>query len=473
MSPAPAGAAVIGIVHPADEEPSRATAGWQHVEVARPIALGPDGRDSAWRAPTSWPAPQWIDELRRRTSRRYLVVGRTDDLKFNGTVADNKTYNDYLAGRRRDAAVTALEAAGVNGGEIISRIESEAAAALLTGCGVVAPGGSSQQGRLALPTARCRSRRARAGRYGIRPGPATAPLRRHKTGADVGGGSVTDAPTSTRSTSGRHSAAATAAVGRGRGRGPAYSSRARRPAAAEDPLDRIDWPPPQDYRVRLAPEVGQPDSRVAGRHHPDRGRDARRMEGRGRPSCRATSAAAVRPARSRSRSPRDRDFWEAVLRFAYDTRTEADPGGRLTEPAGWAMTFRSDAFAGALAFGPALMASSIPPSTAKASGPDAEQKFVLAAAILAAGAIVGETLNERDGPESTVDIDKLIDQLPMERRTRVSATVDYTVDLQRRRRPARRAASCSATSSCATKGSASASTHPRPAWRRSASPMTT
>ncbi len=93
------------------------------------------------------------------------------------------------------------------------------------------------------------------------------------------------------------------------------------------------------------------------------------------------------------------------------------------------MTFRSDALAGALAFGPALMALIDPADISEGAGVDAERKFVFAAAILALGVILGETLNEGDGPESTVDIDKFTISYRWNGETRVSATVDYTVDL--------------------------------------------
>ena len=79
-------------------------------------------------AMTSWRnCREWIDGAAgRRTIASILVIGRTDDLKYNDKLADNKTYNDGLAGRRRDAAVTKLKAAGVAAADIITRIETAA-----------------------------------------------------------------------------------------------------------------------------------------------------------------------------------------------------------------------------------------------------------------------------------------------------------------------------------------------------------
>src|SRR5207245_1261311 len=70
------------------------------------------------------------------------------------------------------------------------------------------------------------------------------------------------------------------------------------------------------------------------------------------------------------------DYWELLLRWAYDSRTgETEAAGALSLPDG-TLTWQSNALAGALAFGPAITALLDPADTIK----DPVGQFVAAAA---------------------------------------------------------------------------------------------
>ncbi|HET8695431.1 MAG TPA: hypothetical protein VFM33_12230, partial [Aquabacterium sp.] len=125
-------------------------------------------------------------------------------------------------------------------------------------------------------------------------------------------------------------------------------------------------------------------------------------------------------------SPPGQDFWEIVLRWAYDARTgQTEASGALSLPDG-SVNVQSDALAGALAFGPAITALANPADTIK----DPLGQFVGAAAILAVGAAIGELLNTGSGPDSSVDLDKIAISYKWNGAPSVAATVDYTVDLR-------------------------------------------
>ena len=121
---------------------------------ARPIGLQPVGRDSPQGNEIESQIARWIDELGTPLSRKYLVVGRTDDLKYNAKLADNRTYNNALATRRRDAAVAKLKAAGLIDSEIVAWIETQAPPPLPSELdGISLPERFTLTGRLALPSA--------------------------------------------------------------------------------------------------------------------------------------------------------------------------------------------------------------------------------------------------------------------------------------------------------------------------------
>jgi len=420
---------IQSVVYPVSSEAIEADpeAG-KHLEVARPIAVAPSGRDSPDGVDVAAKIARWIDELPTPNSRRFLVVGRTDDLKFNDTLADNNTYNNSLAGRRRDAAVAALKAAGVPASDIIARIETQAPPPFPTELdGVSLPERFITTGRLALP-----------------PGSVQTPSGKSRPVWN-------SAWTQDGATSEAH------ALARDDGRRVGYRSAdvyaidaADIPPPPPPPTDEANVPtrmlvpgpdgpppptipsteasaPPKDYRVRMrakwdSPTVVDPSDNIPTELELLVAWKAAQTE------LPATNTGGGAPGTINLPKPTGPDFWELILRLAYDSRTEETQlDGSLSLPDG-TMTFRSDALAGALAFGPALMALIDPADISEEV--DAERKFVYAAAILALGVILGETLNQGDGPESTVDIDKFAVSYRWNGETRVSATVDYTVDLR-------------------------------------------
>jgi hypothetical protein len=421
---------IQSVVYPASAEQIEADpeAG-KHQEIARPIGVAPTGRDAPAGADIHAKVAKWIDDLPNPNSRRYLVVGRTDDLKFNDNLADNKAYNDSLAGRRRDAAIKALKDCNVTDAEILARIESQPPPPFPTELdGVSLPERFLTAGRLALPPASVQTPSGKsrpAWNSAWTPDGATSEAHAQarddarRTGyrcADVyaiDAGDIPPPPPPT--TDEDHVPTRMLVPGRDGPPPPTIPSTQTQP-------------PPDDYRVRLrakwdSPTAVDPSDNIPTELELLVAWKAAATE------LPATNTGSGGPPGSLIPPPTGPDFWELILRLAYDARTEETQlDGSLSLPDG-AMTFRSDALAGALAFGPALMALIDPADVSENDPTDAERKFVYAAAILALGVILGEALNEGDGPESTVDIDKFSISYRWNGETRVSATVDYTVDL--------------------------------------------
>ncbi|MEI6225736.1 MAG: hypothetical protein WCS72_13330, partial [Deltaproteobacteria bacterium] len=365
---------------------------------------------------------KWKASLATPTARRFFVVGRTDDLAQGVNAAGNRSYNERLAKDRTAAAVAELVRAGIAATDISSRAEHEAAWAggaptaaqearlparfklerrlafpagsLDTGTGGVPVWNShwiddgvdsAQSGRAVAdpnrPPYRCAEIYADDD---VAPPPAPAPT----PGAGVPTPMIVPGPD-----------------------GPA-------PAL---PATTTSTVPPTDYRVRLAVAWDSPTVVTAG--------DAIPTEAEATVAWKA--AAVELPATASSGTttlpkPGGQDFWEFVLRWTYDAMSgQTQATGSLSIPDG-AVKWQSDALAGALAFGPAFAAILDKADVVK----DPAGEFVLGAALIGAGAAVGVLLNSSGSTQGQVEIDKVTVDYRWNGSTRVSATVDYNVDLR-------------------------------------------
>ena len=430
------------VVYPLDNHPDIVNAAsdqLQHLDMAQPIGLQPNGRPKPDGDDVVAKLKAWIAQLGQPNQRKYLVVGRTDDLTFKAKKADNDIYNDGpaghpedgLAGRRLAAALSHLKAAGVAEDDILARIETEAAPSLPGDLAQVPiPARFSAQGRLALPDSQVA-------------GPQGAPLPVwNRLWSPPPDGPTPAAHVNVRNDSRRtgYRCADIYAVDV-----PTGPSQTQPPLGDDIVPTRIlvpgpDGPPPPkipsteasdpplDRRIRLRARWDSPTVVTLADVVPTEAEILVAWKA-AETELPATATSGGAPGTIQIPKPTGPDFWELVLRFAYDSRTEqTQVDGSLSLPDG-AMLFRSNPLAGALAFGPAFTALVDPADVSSGVGTDAESKIVAAAAILAAGAIVGELLNSGSGPESTVDIDKFAVSYRWNGESRVSATVDYTVDL--------------------------------------------
>lgn len=360
----------------------------------------------------------WNHAIGDPNGRKFYVVGRTDDLKFRADRVGNDEYNGGLARDRTQAAVDALRAA-VPGATIIPRAESDAFPGGVTPEGDV-PSRIAVPGRLALPSALL-----------TEPSGATSPVWNIRWVPD---GASTDQHQRAKDDSARppYRCAEIYAVDTGAPATPPPATggdgvavRMLVPGPDGDPPGGLHTTnaaaPPTDYRVQLKAKWDSPTVvRVA---------DAIPTEAQALiawksaqvelPAAASGSAPAIPP-------PTGPDFWEILLHWTYDSRTgETAAEGALSLPDG-TLTWQSDALAGALGLGPALIAAVDTADTIA----DPAGQFVAAAAILAVGAAVGELLNTGDGPEGTVDIDKFAISYKWDGAPHAAATVDYTVDLR-------------------------------------------
>lgn len=379
-----------------------------------PTGSGPTGALRAWVNNLGTPAG----------TRTYYVVGRTDDLAFSRNLADNTTYNNDLAQRRANAARDALVAAGVALSNIVVRIETAAFAPAAPASDANRPERIVQVGRLALP----------AGHI-TQPVGATLPVWNDRWEADgtsssqhaIAKNSPHRPPYRCAEIYAADSAAAPPAPPPSGDAGVPTRMLVPGPDGTPPPglATTETSAPPTDYRVRLRAKWDSPTLVDASDAIPTEAEALvawKKAAVELPPSASGTAPAIPAP----PPSPPGQDYWEILLRWAYDARTgQTEASGALSLPDG-AVNVRSDALAGALAFGPAITALANPADAIS----DPLGQFVLAAAVLAVGAAVGELINAGSGPDSSVDFDKFAISYQWNGAARVSATVDYTVDLR-------------------------------------------
>lgn len=412
----------LRVVYPlGDDDPSLTgdpDAG-KHDPDARPIALGTSRRATPASGSVTDQLRAWIGAS-PRADRQYFVVGRTDDLKYAGTLTENNTYNHALASDRRDAAIAALTGAGVAADHIASWVEPDPPPATLPAS---APNRMRTPGRLALPTGHL----------------ATPPSSDHPVWNDRwtrdGTGSSTHADAINDHNRVGYRCAevlyldpgttttGTPPSGRGVPTNMLVPGRDGPPQQAG--TSTTAQPPPTDYRVRLrvrwdSPTVVTPADAIPTEAEAVVVWKPATTE---LPVTHSTTGTTTLPA------PTGADFWEIDLHWTYDARTgETEVTGALGIPSG-TILWTSDALAGALAFGPAFTALLDPADTIR----DPAGQFVAAAALIGAGAVVGTLINTGAGagdPHSTVEIDKVTIDYRWNGASRATATLDYVIDLR-------------------------------------------
>ncbi|WP_140635948.1 OmpA family protein [Methylibium rhizosphaerae] len=417
----------LGVLYPYTG--SDTTNGVKHEQDAWPLALHfdasrdhPDGTDATSRL------RNWINALGTPSgTRKFYVVGRTDDLKYNATEADNNSYNNDLADRRANAAKTALINAGVPTTDIIVRHETEAFASPPPVVDAnTPPPRIIAVGRLALPASRK-----------THPSGATLPVWNSSWNPDAADWTTHMAA---RNDANRPPYRCAEIYAADSGAAPAPAP-APAPANLGVPTRMLvpgpdgappaglsttnTAPPPTDYRVRLRAKWDSPTVVSVADAIPT---EAEALVAWKKAAIELPPSASGNPPAipAPPPSPPGQDFWEILLRWAYDARTgQTEASGALSLPDG-AVNISSDALAGALAFGPAITALANPADAIN----DPLGQFVAAAAILAVGAAIGELINTGGGPASSVDLDKVAISYKWNGAPRVSATVDYTVDLR-------------------------------------------
>ena len=410
------------LVYPYDGSPD-ASAAALHDADALPMASGdlqsrraPDGTDVTSRL------RQWLADLPPANGRKFFIIGRTDDLKFAATEADNNTYNDGLALARANAAKAALIAAGA--------VESTIQPVVCERTGFAsAPDGSPPARfigarRLALPPAHL-----------TKPPGANSPVWNglwNPDSADLNSSTHASAKADPNRPPYRCAEIYVVDTGAPPPPPPPPPPSAGVPtrmlvpgpdgAPAPGVVSTTAGTPPTDYRVRLRVKWDSPTVVTLADAIPTEAEALiawKKAQVEMPPTASGTAPAVPPP-------PTGPDYWELLLRWAYDSRTgETEASGALSLPDG-TLTWQSDALAGALAFGPAITALADPADAIK----DPVGQFVAAAAILAVGAAIGELINTGGGPESTVDIDKFAISYKWDGASHGSATLDYTVDLR-------------------------------------------
>lgn len=390
-----------------------------HQGDALPMAEGLDQRAVPTGNTVSDQIGAWITALGTPNGRKFFVVGRADDLRLGGTLAENTSYNDGLALSRANAARDVLTAHGISAGDIVVRAEQHAFA---TSPPADVPARFSDVGRLALPT----------GQSTTPPG-QTSPAWNKLWSPD---GATRAAHQQAAADPHRppyrcseiyavDTAAATPPPPPPPVNGPGVPVRMLVPGPEGDPSQAVPVnsakTPPTNYRVRLRVKWDSPTIASLADAIPSEAEalvawKSAQVEF---PAASSGTAPTIPP-------PTGSDIWQLLLGWTFDARTgETEASGALSLPDG-TLTWTSDALAGALAFGPAVTALIAPAD----SGETAGVEFAAAAAILAIGAGIGELINPGSGPDSSVDIDRFAIQYKWNGASQVAATVDYTVDLR-------------------------------------------
>ncbi|HVY14338.1 MAG TPA: hypothetical protein VHB27_03860 [Rhodopila sp.] len=355
---------------------------------------------------------QWLADFGPANGRKYYVVGRTDDLKFNGTLDENNTYNDGLADKRAAAASTALQQAGADPSRITVRHERAAFPTTPEGS---PPTRITEAARLALPASQVTG---------------TAPVWNKRWNAD---GSDTSTHASAKNDTRRppYRSAEIYVVDTGGAPPPPPP-----PAPGGVPV-RILVPgpdgappatvatttnsgPPTDYRVQLTVKWDSPTVVSLSDAIPSEA-EALIAWKKAQVELPATTSGNPPPVPP----PTGPDYWQLLLHWAYDSRTgETDASGALSLPSG-TMTFQSNPLAGALAFAPAFAAKLAPADTVS----DAAGEFAAAAALFAVGAAIGALINS-GAQTSSVDINGFSIEYKWDGAAHGKAAMDYTVDLR-------------------------------------------
>lgn len=392
----------------------------QHEAAALEMALGLDTREELPGASATERLRGWIAALGPPAgTRTYAIVGRTDDLWYGAVQADNKQRNDELAAARLEKVREALVAAGADPGSIVARVESAAAFTPVPPAGALdkAPPRIKGGGRLALPNGKI-----------AKPAGANAPVWRDGWNPDALNAAIHAAakddprrpPYRSVEIHAADSGAPPPVVVPPAG--PLTVIRVLVPGPDGAPADPVvttsGGPPPTDYRVRLRAKWDSPTVVTLADGVPTEAEALIAWK---------TAQVEVPGVANPIPAPTGQDFWELVLRWAYDSRTgETEASGALSLPDG-TVNIASNALAGAMAIGPALTATLAP---GDAIG-DPLGQFVLASAMIAAGAAIGEALNAAPGATpGRVDIDKVAISYRWNGAARVAATLDYTVDLR-------------------------------------------
>lgn len=381
-----------------------------HEPDARPLALEFTGRARPHGSSVPQQLTSWLAALGTPHGRKFYVLGRTDDLKLAGNKSENDTYNNTLATQRANAARDALVAAGVASSDITVAIESVGFSSPPEGS---PPARFSGARRLALPWPQSPAFTAGAAPVWNRkwsPDSTTDrnaaindPNRPPYRCAEIYAVDTTAPPPPAPVTP-----------------GPGVPTRILVPGpdGAPDPGRETTTtkPPPTDYRVRLRVKWDSPTVVSLADAIPT---EAEALVAWKAAVVELPSAGMDLP------PPTGPDYWEILLRWVYDARSgQTEASGALSLPDG-TLTWQSDALAGALAFGPVLTAIVDPAEVI----PDQLGQFVAAAAMIAAGATIGELLNTGT-PPSSVDIDKLSISYKWNGAPHVAATLDYTIELR-------------------------------------------
>ena len=361
---------------------------------------------------------QWLADLGPANGRKYYIVGRTDDLKFNGTLDENNTYNDGLADSRAAAASTALQQAGADPSAITVRHERAAFPSTPEGS---PPTRIVEVGRLALPTAQITGATPV---WNQRWNPDGSDTATHQTAKDD-----TRRPP--------YRSAEIYVVDTGGSPPPSpppppggVPVRILVPGADGAPPPAIATTtataPPTDYRVQLTVKWDSPTVVSLSDAIPSEA-EALIAWKSAVVELPATASGSSPPIPRPNPPPTGQDYWQLLLHWAYDSRTgETDASGALSLPSG-TMTFQSNALAGALAFGPAFAAkvAPTPPDTVK----DELGEFAAAAALFAVGAAIGTLINTGT-QTSSVDINAFSIEYKWDGAAHGKAGLDYTVDLR-------------------------------------------
>lgn len=399
----------------------------RHEAISYPLALQADSRGHPDGNTPAERIRSWITALGVPAgTRKYFVIGRTDDLWFSENEANNLSHNNDLADQRAAAAKANLIQAGVLESDIIVRHESAAFSVAPPAIDATNPPPRiTFVGRLALPPSHVTT-----------PPGATRPVWNNAWTAD----STTQAGHRDAKDDNNRppyrcaeiyasdsGAAPTPPPGPSTEQG--VPTRILVPGPDGTPAPGLATtntaPPPTDYRVRLKAKWDSPTVVTPADAIPTQAEALiawKKSQIELPPSVGSGTPPAI-PAPPPS--PPGQDFWEILLKWAYDARTgETEASGALSLPDG-TINISSNALAGALAFGPAITALANPADAVN----DPLGEFVAAVAILAVGAAIGEVLNT-SGPQSRVDIDKFAISYKWNGAPHVAATVDYTVDLR-------------------------------------------
>lgn len=386
----------------------------------------------------------WLQNLppAPNQDRTYFVVARTDDLCTAASKSENDSYNEQLALKRLDAALELLTQAGVMA-NVCARTEQAPWQGLT----------AAQQTLLASAPARIRAGCDFA--LVNPPPPSSPPVRLLPPNTSVGSNppwfyqhdpATPNDPANPRldelsPDSGEakwHNAAVAddrrypyrgveiwaAATGVGNDPGGSTTTGSLRVLVpGEDgpvppPPLSLEATPPVDWRLRLRAKWDSPTVVT--------GDDAVPVEAEALVAWKKQPVAL--PGTTKPAQPGGGDFWEVLARFAYDARTgQTEVSGALTLPAG-TLTVSSDALAGALALAPAL-GSLLEPADAVN---DPAGYFFTCAAIIAAGAAIGEFINSDSAPgytPSSVDIRRFELRYQWNGQDQLRASLDYVVDL--------------------------------------------